>query len=158
MRHCSASATLPQMLQKRILSLTSTSALTSRFTSTASACSRWNAMRCAPLGPTPGKRPSSSIRSWTTPSYTSVSLCPGPGPPIRRRTPNGADLAYWSSSPITVPPRTRAMTGWPTAPASSMSSSSGLTTLSSATDDELLVCRVLASWATAALARCLGVG
>src|SRR3954454_8534098 len=27
-------------------------------------------MRCAPLGPTPGRRPSSSIRSWTAPSYT----------------------------------------------------------------------------------------
>lgn len=24
------------------------------------------------LGPTPGSRPNSSIRSWTTPSYTSV--------------------------------------------------------------------------------------
>src|SRR5665811_806908 len=34
-------------------------------------------MRCALLGPTPGSRPSSSIRSWTTPSYTSVSLSPG---------------------------------------------------------------------------------
>src|ERR1035437_5961328 len=94
-------------------------------------------MRCALLGPTPGNRPSSSIRSWTTPSY------------IRR--------AYWSSSPITVPPRTRAMTGWPTATASSMSSSSVLTMLSSAPDGESLVSRVLSSLATAALARCIGV-
>src|ERR1700683_3614145 len=29
-------------------------------------------MRCAPFGPTPGRSPSSSIRSWTTPSYTSA--------------------------------------------------------------------------------------
>ena len=50
------------------------------------------------------------------------------------------------------------MTGWPTAPASSMSSSSALTMLSSATDDKELVFRVLTSWATAALARCIGVG
>src|ERR1700719_3139587 len=28
-------------------------------------------MRCAPFGPTPGSMPSSSMRSWTTPSYTS---------------------------------------------------------------------------------------
>src|SRR5215218_6612497 len=27
-------------------------------------------MRCALLGPTPGSRPSSSMRSWTAPSYT----------------------------------------------------------------------------------------
>src|ERR1019366_1168110 len=38
-----------------------------------------------------------------------------------------------------------------------MSSSSALTMLSSATDDEELAFRVLASWATAALARCIGV-
>ena len=44
----------------------------SRSTSAGSAASRWNAMRCALLGPTPGSRPSSSIRSWTAPSYTRV--------------------------------------------------------------------------------------
>src|SRR5665648_1198225 len=49
------------------------------------------------------------------------------------------------------------MTGWPTATASSMFSSSALTMLSSATDDKELVFRVLTSWATAALARCIGV-
>jgi len=49
------------------------------------------------------------------------------------------------------------MTGWPTAPACSMSSSSALTMLSSATDAEEPACRVLASWATTALARCIGV-
>src|SRR4051812_10266050 len=69
--HSSASATLPQMRQNRTLSLTSVSAWTSRRTSTMSAASRWNAMRWALLGPTPGSRPSSSIRSWTAPSYTS---------------------------------------------------------------------------------------
>src|SRR5687767_7662530 len=36
----------------------------------------WNAMRCAPLGPTPGSRPSSSMRSWTTPSYTAACRRP----------------------------------------------------------------------------------
>ena len=70
MRHCSSSATLPQTAQNRTLSLTSVSASTSRSTSAGSACSRWKAIRCALLGPTPGSRPSSSIRSWTTPSYT----------------------------------------------------------------------------------------
>src|SRR5262249_19160881 len=33
---------------------------------------RWNAMRCADFGPTPGSRPSSSIRFWTAPSYTAT--------------------------------------------------------------------------------------
>src|SRR4051794_10887460 len=71
MRHSSLSDTLPQTTQKRTLSLTSVSAVTSRRTSTGSAASRWNAMRCALFGPTPGSRPSSSIRSWTGPSNTS---------------------------------------------------------------------------------------
>src|SRR4051812_49622859 len=71
MRHSSLSDTLPHTTQKRTLSLTSVSAVTSRRTSTGSAASRWNAMRCALFGPTPGSRPSSSMRSWTAPSYTS---------------------------------------------------------------------------------------
>ena len=54
-RHCSASATLPQVSQNRTLALTSVSASTSRLTSIASAWSRWKAMRCALLGPTPGQ-------------------------------------------------------------------------------------------------------
>ena len=33
-------------------------------------------MRCALFGPTPGSRPSSSMRSWTTPSYTAVLHAP----------------------------------------------------------------------------------
>src|SRR3954464_12733989 len=74
-RHVSSSATLPQIEQKRTLSLTSTSTCASRRTSTGSLASRWKAMRCALLGPTPGSRPSSSIRSWTAPSYTVVPLC-----------------------------------------------------------------------------------
>src|SRR3954451_8645551 len=68
--HCSSSVTLPQTVQKRTLSLTSVNAATRRRTSGGSAASRGKAMRCAPLGPTPGRRPSSSIRSWTAPSYT----------------------------------------------------------------------------------------
>src|SRR5215831_2320878 len=40
-------------------------------------------MRCAPLGPTPGSRPSSSMRLWTTPSYTSGNHRPGPAGPGR---------------------------------------------------------------------------
>src|SRR3954470_13029025 len=70
MRHCSPSATLKQVTQKRTSACTRCSAATSRPTSADSAASRWNAMRCALLGPTPGSRPSSSMRSWTAPSYT----------------------------------------------------------------------------------------
>src|SRR6476661_4454230 len=97
-RHCSDSATLPQVSQNRTLALTSVSTSTRRLTSMASACSRWNAMRWALLGPTPGSRPSSSIRSWTTPSYTPVSLCPrgvagGPDPLAKpRREPHDGEL------------------------------------------------------------------
>src|SRR3954469_8091582 len=71
MRHCGSCATFPQISQNRTRSLTSVSASASRRTSAGSADSRWNAMRWALLGPTPGSRPSSSIRSWTAPSYTS---------------------------------------------------------------------------------------
>src|SRR3954452_24278880 len=46
------------------------SAATSRVTSADSAASRWKAIRWALFGPTPGSRQSSSIRSWTAPSYT----------------------------------------------------------------------------------------
>src|SRR4051794_41762059 len=68
-RHCSPSATLKQVVQKRTSACTRCSAATSRLTSALSAASRWNAMRCALFGPTPGNRPSSSMRSWTAPSY-----------------------------------------------------------------------------------------
>src|SRR4051812_11321656 len=64
------------MLQNFTRCLTSTRTSARRRTSTGSACSRWNAIRCALLGPTPGNRPSSSIRSWTMPSYKCGSLEP----------------------------------------------------------------------------------
>ena len=38
-----------------------------------SSLSRWKAMRWADLGPTPGRRPSSSMRSWTGPAYTATA-------------------------------------------------------------------------------------
>src|SRR3954466_10077305 len=41
-----------------------------RTASSLGSFSRWSAMRWALLGPTPGRRPSSSMRSWTAPSYT----------------------------------------------------------------------------------------
>src|SRR5579875_2227002 len=69
MRHTSDSATLPQTLQNFTSLLTRSSVLASRSTSVGSVASRWKAMRCALFGPTPGSRPSSSIRSWTAPSY-----------------------------------------------------------------------------------------
>ncbi|KNE86831.1 hypothetical protein PSTG_19802, partial [Puccinia striiformis f. sp. tritici PST-78] len=72
-RHCSSSETLPQMLQNFAFAFISTRASARRRTSTGSAASRWNAIRWAPFGPTPGSRPSSSIRSWTTPSYTGTA-------------------------------------------------------------------------------------
>src|SRR6478609_8851635 len=65
-----ASATLKHSSQNRTRALTSVRESTSRSTSAGSACSRWNAIRCALLGPTPGSLPSSSMRSWTAPSYT----------------------------------------------------------------------------------------
>src|SRR3954464_11512962 len=68
--HCSPSATLKQVLQKRTSACTRCSDAHSRPTSALSAASRWKAMRWALLGPTPGSRPSSSMRSWTAPSYT----------------------------------------------------------------------------------------
>src|SRR5437667_5661717 len=44
----------------------------------------WNAMRCALLGPMPGSRPNSSIRSWIAPSYTPY-LHPGQAEPAEPR-------------------------------------------------------------------------
>src|SRR5215207_353115 len=73
-RHRSSSDTLKQVAQNLTFALTSTRTSASRLTSTGSAWSRWNAIRCAPLGPTPGSLPSSSMRSWTTPSYMAESL------------------------------------------------------------------------------------
>ena len=67
---CSSCETLKQMSQNRTFSITSVNAATSRRVSTGSEFTTWKAIRWALLGPTPGNRPSSSIRSWTTPSYT----------------------------------------------------------------------------------------
>src|SRR3954471_18329420 len=72
-RHSSACETFPHTLQNIALAFISTSVSARRRTSTGSAASRWNAIRCAPLGPTPGSRASSSIRSWRTPSYTEAA-------------------------------------------------------------------------------------
>src|SRR4051812_35351606 len=69
-RHCSDSATLKQVVQNRTSSLTLRSASASRFTSAGSVDRTWKAIRWALFGPTPGSRPSSSIRSWMAPSYT----------------------------------------------------------------------------------------
>src|SRR6266536_4804727 len=69
-RHCSDSATLKHVWQNLTRSLTRCNAVARRLTSVASADRMWNAMRCALFGPTPGSRPSSSIRSWMAPSYT----------------------------------------------------------------------------------------
>src|SRR6476660_4277295 len=84
-----ASATLKHSSQNRTRALTSVRESTSRSTSAGSACSRWNAIRCALLGPTPGSLPSSSMRSWTAPSYTrraydlASTLSPGAAPGCR---------------------------------------------------------------------------
>src|SRR3954447_10287803 len=68
-RQTSAWATLPQTEQNLTSFLTRSSVAASRSTSVASVANRWNAIRWALFGPTPGRRPSSSIRSWTAPSY-----------------------------------------------------------------------------------------
>jgi hypothetical protein len=70
MPQSSCSATLPQSWQNFTLSRSSVRMAASRDTSKLSVCTMWNAMRCADFGPIPGRRPSSSISSWTIPSYT----------------------------------------------------------------------------------------
>src|SRR5699024_3198835 len=74
MRQRSSAETFPQISQKRTVSLTWTSTSASRRTPASSASSRWNAIRCADLGPMPGSLPSSSMRSWTMPSYTGPTV------------------------------------------------------------------------------------
>src|SRR3954451_5124918 len=72
MLQVSCSEMFPQILQNLTRSLTWTTASTSRFMSSGSASRMWNAIRWADLGPMPGRRPSSSISSWTAPSYTGL--------------------------------------------------------------------------------------
>lgn len=68
----SSCATFPHTAQKRTLSFTSSRECARRRTSVGSAWRMWKAIRCALLGPTPGSLPSSSMRSWTTPSYNGL--------------------------------------------------------------------------------------
>src|SRR5215217_7293416 len=69
MRHRSPSATFQQTRQKCTRALTSVMARARRSASAGSTLRMWKASRWALLGPIPGSRPSSSIRSWTGPSY-----------------------------------------------------------------------------------------
>src|SRR5262245_43551474 len=69
-RHRSPSATLPHSLQKKMRSFACRIDSARRFASSGGALTRWNANRWADLGPMPGSRDSSSIRSWIGPSYT----------------------------------------------------------------------------------------
>src|SRR3954464_2899776 len=69
MRQMSASETLPQIGQDLTSFFTRMRTAARRSTSVSSAASRWNAMRWGFFGPPPGNRPSSSMRSWTAPSY-----------------------------------------------------------------------------------------
>src|SRR4051794_15094737 len=72
MEHSPPSATLKQRSQNDTRSFTSVMARASRLASSFDSFSRWKAMRWADLGPTPGRRPSSSMRSWTGPAYTGL--------------------------------------------------------------------------------------
>src|SRR4051794_20937399 len=67
--HCGPSEMLKQRVQKVMRSFTSVMERARRTASSFGSFRRWNAMRCADFGPTPGRRPSSSIRSWTGPAY-----------------------------------------------------------------------------------------
>jgi hypothetical protein len=63
--HTSPSAMLKQRWQKLTRSFAWVIALARRSASGVVILRRWKAMRCADFGPTPGRRPSSSISSWT---------------------------------------------------------------------------------------------
>src|SRR4051794_38069140 len=67
--HSGPSEMLKHRPQNVIRSFTSVMDRASRTASSFGSFSRWNAIRCADFGPTPGSRPSSSIRSWTGPAY-----------------------------------------------------------------------------------------
>jgi hypothetical protein len=66
----SLSATPKHSRQKRIRSLACTIAPASRLASCSADFTMWKASRCADFGPMPGRRFSSSTRSWIGPSYT----------------------------------------------------------------------------------------
>ena len=67
-RQISSRETLLQIRQKATPSRTAARAARNLSMSSGSVFRRWNAMRCALLGPTPGRRENSSIRSWSGPS------------------------------------------------------------------------------------------
>src|SRR6187402_3667863 len=59
-------------------------------------------MRCALLGPTPGSRPSSSMRSWTAPSYMGHSLGAASDVPTQPFGVAALSLWHeWESDPVT---------------------------------------------------------
>ena len=107
-RQVSSSETFPQTTQNRTFSLTSRRTAARRFTSAGSAARMWKAMRWALFGPTPGRRPSSSIRSWTIPSY------------MRDRSAHQCSI-----SPIWVAPSSRMARSTPEASSRSASSRLG---------------------------------
>src|SRR4051794_3757076 len=76
--HCGPSEMLKQRVQKVMRSFTSVMERANRTASSFGSFRRWNAMRWADLGPTPGRRPSSSIRSWTGPAYKPLLRGSGP--------------------------------------------------------------------------------
>src|SRR5205807_2189551 len=79
MEHCGPSEMLKQRAQKVMRSFTSVMERASRTASSFGSFRRWNAMRWADFGPTPGSRPSSSIRSWTGPAYKPLLRGSGAG-------------------------------------------------------------------------------
>src|SRR5438874_4407437 len=77
-RQSSPSATFPHSRQKLTRSLALTMASASRLASSGAVFTRWKASRCADFGPMPGRRDSSSMRSWIGPSYTRQRPATGP--------------------------------------------------------------------------------
>ena len=68
MPHSSPSLMLKHRWHHATRSLASAMARARRRASSLDSFSRWKAMRWADLGPMPGSRPSSSMRSWTGPA------------------------------------------------------------------------------------------
>src|SRR5699024_12161765 len=65
---------LQQIRQNVTPSRTATKALESRSISSGSMCKTWKAILCALLGPTPGSRDNSSMRSCNGPSNTLINV------------------------------------------------------------------------------------